>query len=585
MTKSFRALGALLVMLMHLQGQIPEPEIYQVVRIFNPSQPTLDLLQEAGLALDEGRYEPGEFYEVVASQNQVEALVASGISLEVRIPDLGAWTIARNRPATQRDFPLGSLMGNYTYDEAVARMDSLHAQFPALVSEKIALGTTLESRTIWAIKVSDNPEVDENEPEVLYTGLTHAREPVGMMNLFYFIQTICENYYSDSESAFLINQRELWFVPILNPDGYVWNEVYYNTYASPGYHRKNRLDTGCGTGTSRGVDLNRNYSFNWGGDYGSSGNPCAATYRGTAAFSELETSILQNFVLSRDFQNILHYHSYSNVLIHSFGNDSLPAEPDLTMITEIGTWMTSENGYQVGTGYSTLGYRVCGDAVDWSYGELGLLSYTPEVGSYMDYFWPSEDRVLPLCQDQVYQNKVFATVAGSDPAVRSFSLSADTVGSGGIVDLEVLVQNRGLNSTNGPVTVTWNPVNESLAVLAAPASLMPLDSRAIDTVAVSLAIPFSAPANTTTGLQITVSDSLSFPRTRLVLVTIGNPAALAGDLVTDLRLSLQDLIALADLLLGIDAPTPYQSWLADLNGDSQITADDLVALINLILEL
>ncbi len=127
---------------------------------------------------------------------------------------------------------------------------------------------------------------------------------------------------------------------------------------------------------------------------GSSPNPCSSTFRGDSAFSEPETQAVRDFILEHDFANVLHYHSYSNVLIHSWGDGTLPDEPDLTTVREIGWEMTKYNGYQVGTGYETIGYGVNGDAVDWSYGDAGLIAYTPEIGSYQDYFWPPENELF-----------------------------------------------------------------------------------------------------------------------------------------------------------------------------------------------
>ena len=76
---------------------------------------------------------------------------------------------------------------------------------------------------------SDNPNDDENEPEVLFTGLTHSREPLSMMNLFYFVQQLVEQYGLDPELTFLTNNREMWFIPVINPDGYVYNESIGST--------------------------------------------------------------------------------------------------------------------------------------------------------------------------------------------------------------------------------------------------------------------------------------------------------------------------------------------------------------------
>jgi len=154
------------------------------------------------------------------------------------------------------------MQGNYTWDELNDRFDELLDDYPHIISNRIVIGQSIENRDIWAFKVSDNPNVDENEPEVLYTSLTHAREPVGMMNLFYFIQHLAEKYEVDNEVTFLVNNREMWFIPVVNPDGYVYNEIIEPD--GGGMHRKNRLDTNCGDGTNRGVDLNRNYSYGWG---------------------------------------------------------------------------------------------------------------------------------------------------------------------------------------------------------------------------------------------------------------------------------------------------------------------------------
>ena len=202
----------------------------------------------------------------------------------------------------------------------------------------------------------------------------------------------------------------MWFVPVVNPDGYVFNELIEPF--GGGMHRKNRKDTNCGNGTGRGIDLNRNFGYGWGADnIGSSSDPCSEVYRGDSPFSEPETEAVRDFILNHDFKNVLHYHSYSNLYIHAFGDGSYPEEPDLSTHREIGLEMARHNGYYVGTGLDGIGYTVNGDAVDWSYGNQGLIAYVPEVGSYSQGFWPSEDEVEQLCIDQFHPNKIFSFVA------------------------------------------------------------------------------------------------------------------------------------------------------------------------------
>jgi hypothetical protein len=88
---------------------------------------------------------------------------------------------------------------------------------------------------------------------------------------------------------------------VINPDGYVYNETIAPN--GGGMHRKNRRDTGCGDGTQRGIDLNRNYGYEWGADNsGSSPNPCSSTFRGDSAFSEPETQAVRDFILATNFQ-------------------------------------------------------------------------------------------------------------------------------------------------------------------------------------------------------------------------------------------------------------------------------------------
>ena len=506
--------------------------IYQEIRVFHADPSTLRSLNNLGIPLDHIRKNKDESLDVVVTMEEAHALLEIGISYEVRQHDLTEYFVTRSMPSIERDFPLGSMLGNYTLLEAIAQMDTLRNMYPDFVSEKDSIGTSIEGRTIWAFKVSDYPSVDEDEPEVLYTGLTHAREPVSMMNLFFFVRWLCENYSSDPTAEFLVNHREMWFVPIINPDGYVYNETIAPN--GGGMHRKNRRpnpdNSNCNNGTQQGIDLNRNYSYNWGADNsGSSGNPCSAVYRGASAFSEPETEAISNFILARQFKNVLHYHTYSNVLIHSWGDGTFPDEPDLSTLREIGAEMTRENGYAVGTGTETIGYGVNGDAVDWTYGTAGLISYTPEVGSYADNFWPSEDRVIPLCQDQVHSNKIFALVAGSDYIVydrlfdNQFPTLEDTVA------ISLMIQNRGLTDSDGSVSLTINPLNDASLINSQTVIIQTIPSRTTDTTIIFLSVPSSSINGTKAGLVITIQDTSSLAKLDSVSVIFGTPEVIFQD--------------------------------------------------------
>ena len=486
------------------------PEIHKHVKI---NLYFTNQLLELGIPLDHYQKNKDNSLDIILSTSEIGILMNNGIEFEIMQHDITNYYLSRSRPSINRDFSLGSMLGNYTLQEAINQMDTLSILYPNFVSEKDSIGTSFEGRTIWAFKLSDNPAIDENEPEVLYTGLTHAREPLSMMNLFYFANWLCENYNNDLIANYLLDNREMWFIPIVNPDGYFYNETIAPD--GGGMHRKNRRsnpqNSNCNTGTQQGVDLNRNYGYNWGANNsGSSGNPCSAVYRGSSAFSEPETEAVSNFILSREFNNALHYHSYSNLLIHSWGDGSYPDEPYLTTLREIGNQMTHYNGYLVGTGIETVGYTVNGDAVDWSYGNAGLLSYTPEIGSFVDNFWPSEDRVIPLCQDQIYSNSIFAMVAGSDYIIYDKLYNNMYPSINDTISISLVIQNRGILSSNGPVTIDITPLNSFSNVSNDNIILESLSARSTDTTDILLSASSNIQNGFMGGIIVSIYDSNSY---------------------------------------------------------------------------
>ncbi|MEO0649114.1 MAG: M14 family zinc carboxypeptidase, partial [Planctomycetota bacterium] len=192
-------------------------------------------------------------------------------------------------------FGQGSMGGYWTWDEVVSVLDQLHAAFPGITTPKFSIGKTLEGRDIWALKVSDAPNVDEDEPEVRYDSMHHSREPQGMQTSFWFLIHTLETYGTDPLSTYLVDERELFFVPVVNPDGYVYNQQI--APGGGGLWRKNRRNNGDGT---TGVDLNRNYPFQWGFDnFGSSPSTDSVTYRGPSPASELETQSMVQFMDQR----------------------------------------------------------------------------------------------------------------------------------------------------------------------------------------------------------------------------------------------------------------------------------------------
>ncbi|MCK4428002.1 MAG: hypothetical protein KAW16_05930, partial [candidate division Zixibacteria bacterium] len=132
------------------------------------------------LHLDIAYVKYGQYMDIVTDEEEVNYLRSLGYDVEVVHEDLVAFY--QSRLDVTKD------MGGYhTYSEVIAALDSMHTLYPSITSDTINIGLSLEGRVIWAFKISDNPDVDEDEPEVFYNGLIHAREPMAMEVLLYFM--------------------------------------------------------------------------------------------------------------------------------------------------------------------------------------------------------------------------------------------------------------------------------------------------------------------------------------------------------------------------------------------------------------
>lgn len=413
-----------------------KPLKYSQVRVFITSTGDVLSLAQAGLAVDHIDFH-NTYFDAVFDSREVEILRETGLRHEILVDDLEAQY--RRRPklsgaeeqalqaqmsmlyAVPSNFHYGSMGGYLTFAEVVTELDNMRTLFPSLISARQSLGLSIQSRDLWMVKISDNPDTDEDEQEILYTALHHAREPQSMATVIYFMWYLLENYGIDPTVTNLVDNRELYFVPVVNPDGYV-----YNQQTNPnggGLWRKNRRNNGNGT---YGVDLNRNYGYRWGYDNsGSSPTTSSQTYRGSGPFSEPETQAMRDFALNRQFRMANNFHSHGNLLIFPWGFIGNFYTPDHSAYVAWGQDMTQFNNYLDGTANQTVGYLVNGEANDWLYGEQiskgKVFGFTTEVGTGSDGFWPSQSRIIPLADENVYPNLVLAAGVSdlTPPAIAS----------------------------------------------------------------------------------------------------------------------------------------------------------------------
>ncbi|MFH1312134.1 MAG: M14 family zinc carboxypeptidase [Candidatus Eisenbacteria bacterium] len=288
----------------------------------------------------------------------------------------------------------------HTYEETYTDMDSVATAYPSICQLQ-SLGTSHEGRDIWGMKISDNVGTTEDEPRVLYLGAHHAREIITPEIPLYIMYWLVQNYGTDSLATFLVDNREIWIVPLMNPDG---REYVEHT----GDWRKNRRDNGG----SYGVDLNRNWCYMWGyDDVGSSPTPSDETYRGPSACSEPETQAIRDLMETYEFSTCISYHSHGDLILWAWGYTPALC-PDHDVLSALGDSMAAHNGYAPGTGAGL--YATNGDSDDWMYGEQTtkekVYSFTFEVS---DAFYPPAADIIPLCQENLVPSLLAAEYAGN----------------------------------------------------------------------------------------------------------------------------------------------------------------------------
>jgi len=355
-------------------------------RVFIDAKPQLNQFYAQHLDVVNRNY---NYFEIITNQDELNELEAIGFRTEVVIDDLKKFILSRY----DKTRPMGGYM---TLSEINDAIDVIAADHPDIVSAKVDLGQTIEGRTMWAVKISDNPNVDEDEPEVLFTSAIHAREVITPLVLLNVMDSLTDKYASDPYIQSLVDNYETWFVPVVNPDGYYHNEVI----APGGYGmwRKNRRDNGDGT---FGVDLNRNFGYQWGyDDIGSSPNTDDQTYRGTGPFSEPETQNMRDFSIAHEFEISVYYHSYSNLYLWPWSYNLTTTE-DEDIFVGLGDSACFLTGYT--PNYINPLYEANGGTCDWYYGEQTLknksYSFVVEVGTYEDGFWPATSRIVPLINE------------------------------------------------------------------------------------------------------------------------------------------------------------------------------------------
>lgn len=379
-----------------------------------------------------------DFAEMVLDQAEVQAFVKNGHPVNIVIEDLDAYI--KNIKAKQTKNTT-----YYTYATMEKTMKDWAEKYSQICRLE-SIGKSCEGRDIWALKISDNPEINEPEPAALLMGAHHAREWPSVEVPMAAARKMLEEYASNEEVKQLVDNRETWFVPMVNPDG-----VSYSMEKSRMW-RKNRRQNANGT---FGVDLNRNYGYEW-GNVGASNSGSSDTYHGTGPFSEPESTAMREFTIREKFQASISFHTYSELVLYPFGYGYNIPNPDQKVFVKMAGDMARFNGYTPKN--SAELYPAMGDSDDYFYGELKMLSFTFELCST---FIPAATQIKTFNEQNVPAvlylidkcgTYGLVTPAANDEIINALSLDAS---------LKAIVDNVDLFGTEGNIAMR----NEALKQL------------------------------------------------------------------------------------------------------------------------
>jgi len=485
---------------------------YQLVEVSGLTEQEL-LALEGRFWVDVLSYEEESSVRMVISERNAAILVEEGYDLTVLDDDYGDEYF----DAEENGLPAGYR----TYDEIVAYLDEMHGEYPEITAPKDSIGASWEGRAIWAMKVGT-----EGKPSVLYDALHHANEAMTVNVVLDYLRHLLENHDTDLEAKFLIDEREIWFVPIVNPDGYV-----YVAEAQDPLWRRNRRDndTTCVDSLpSFGVDLNRNYGFQWGGG---SNDPCNLAYQGPAPFSEPETRAMRGFILDKRIVASDSYHSDIRTLLYPWSYSAVAPEDSGTFTTVAGE-RTQWNNYRSWQAGSKLLTNVSGSSIDWAHSDTaGVFAFATEVGGTSK--WPDAAEIPYLLSEQLSSSIVLSLVAG--PYVTAAAVEVRGGDEDGQLDagetdtLIVTLANWALSASATSVSATLRTDDPYVHLESALSTYGAIPAQASADNATGpfvLAVDPETPAGHRAIFTVRSEWDAGYPHEETITLTVGDPAVI-----------------------------------------------------------
>ncbi len=294
------------------------PELSRVRVTAATPESMQSIIRDFGFDADESHLS-GRSAELIITPMQWHAMVQRGCEVKL---------IERSRPMNDIIAERAAHHDGPDYPdlaEVITQMQSAAAGFPAIcefvdLTDRYNAPPTFEGRHMYAVKISDNAQIDEDEPPMLIVGAHHARELVTPVIALLAMDNLLSGYANDPDIQRLVDAHEIWIAPVWNPDGY--NHVF----TVNNMWRKNRHVFGQGIG----VDQNRNYPLGWNASCSGSTNPSNETYKGPGPASEAETQTLMAWASDVRFAKLIDYHSSGRVTLFAYNCTSHPFESYLS---------------------------------------------------------------------------------------------------------------------------------------------------------------------------------------------------------------------------------------------------------------
>ncbi|TNE49390.1 MAG: hypothetical protein EP343_11985 [Deltaproteobacteria bacterium] len=230
------------------------------------------------------------------------------------------------------------------------------------VSQRFKVPPTADGRSVLALRIHAS-QSSEPAPTVLLDSIHHAREVITPLVLLDAAKTLAEEYGKDPKVTRWVDHYDIWLIPIVNPDG------YHYMFSTDPFWRKNRRKNSDGT---FGVDLNRNYPFQWGTCGSNSPKGESEIYKGSAPASEPEVQAMVALGAAIQPQLYLTYHSYGNDVVRPYVCATVADE---TLVQSVTQSMATAAGYKFRKASSS------GESFEHYYNRYGSLSYLIEVGT------------------------------------------------------------------------------------------------------------------------------------------------------------------------------------------------------------